>query len=40
MLRDQAEKIALENGDKIVAKEILRMLNPEDEEVNKSSKVA
>ena len=39
-LRDQAEKIALENGDKKVAKEILRMLNPEDEEVNKSNKVA
>ena len=39
-LRDQAEKIALENGDKKVAKEILKMLNPEDEEVNKSNKVA
>ncbi len=39
-LRDQAEKIALENGEKKVAKEILKMLNPEDEEVNKSNKVA
>ena len=39
-LRDQAEKLALENGEKKVAKEILRMLNPEDEEVNKSNKVA
>ena len=39
-LRDQAEKIALENGDKKVAKEILKMLNPEGEEINKSNKVA
>ena len=39
-LRDQAEKIALQNGAKKVAKEIIKMLNPEDEEVNKSNEVA
>ena len=39
-LLPQAEKIALENGEKKVVKEILKMLNPEDEEVNKSNKVA
>ena len=39
-LRDQAEKMALQNGDKKVAKEIIKMLNPEDDEVNKNNKVA
>jgi hypothetical protein len=40
MLRDHAEKIALEHGDKRVATEILRMLNPEEDDVHNSSKVA
>jgi chlorophyllide a reductase subunit Z len=39
-LRDQAEKLALQNGDEKVAIEIIKTLNPEDEEVNKSNKVA
>jgi chlorophyllide a reductase subunit Z len=39
-LRDQAEKLALQNGDEKVAIEILKTLNPEDEEINKSNKVA
>jgi chlorophyllide a reductase subunit Z len=40
MLRDQAEKLALQNGDEKVAIEIIKTLNPEDEELNKSNKVA
>ena len=39
-LRDQAEKLALQNGDEKVAIEIIKTLNPEDEEINKSNKVA
>ena len=39
-LRDQAETLALQNGDKKVAIEIIKKLNPEDDEVNKSNKVA
>ena len=39
-LRDQAEKLALQNGDEKVAIEIIKTLNPEDEELNKSNKVA
>jgi len=39
-LRDQAERLALQNGDEKVAIEIIKTLNPEDEEINKSNKVA
>ena len=39
-LRDQAEKLALQNGDEKVAIEIIKTLNPEDDEINKSNKVA
>ena len=39
-LRDQAETLALQNGDKKVAIEIIKKLNPEDDQVNKSNKVA
>lgn len=39
-LRDQAEKLALQNGDEKVAIEIIKTLNPEDEEINKSNKIA
>ena len=39
-LRDQAETLALQNGDKKVAIEIIKKLNPEDDDINKSNKVA